>query len=59
MKTYALAFIRSEDGATLIEWSLIAALISMGAIACSAQFNSAVENFFGSVLQRAANAWPQ
>lgn len=41
-------FARDEDGATLIEYGLMAALIAVGAIAAFTALGGGLQNLFGS-----------
>ncbi len=49
-------FVQSEDGATAIEYGLIAALIAVSLIAALTMFSDNVLTLFGYVRERAGNA---
>lgn len=48
-----LAFLLNEDGATAIEYGLIAAIIAVGAIASFTVLGNGLTNIFGSTEQGA------
>jgi pilus assembly protein Flp/PilA len=49
-------FIRSEDGATAIEYGLIAGLVAVGIIAALTVFGGSVQGMFGRIRDKAGNA---
>jgi pilus assembly protein Flp/PilA len=51
-----VSFIQSEDGATAIEYGLIAALIAVTLIAAFVIFGDALVGLFGYVRDRSGNA---
>jgi pilus assembly protein Flp/PilA len=55
MSTLTL-FIRSEDGATAIEYGLIAGLIAVGLITAAMFFGDNLTGMFGFVRDRSSNA---
>jgi len=51
------AFWRSEDGATAIEYGLIAALIAVLTIAAMTLTGGGLQALFNAVTNRATNVW--
>ena len=49
MKTAALAFVRDENGATAIEYGLLAALIGVGIITAITQLSGNLNALFGGL----------
>ena len=49
-------FVRSEDGATAIEYGLIAAMIAVACIAAFIAFGGSVNGLFTTVNNKAGNA---
>jgi|EndMetStandDraft_7_1072992.scaffolds.fasta_scaffold15994_3 pilus assembly protein Flp/PilA len=54
--TVLAEFFHNEDGATAIEYGLIAALIAVGLIVAFTAFGSSLTNLFGQVRDRSAAA---
>ncbi|WP_331372045.1 Flp family type IVb pilin [Sinorhizobium chiapasense] len=50
-------FIRSRDGATVVEYGLVAALISVGLIVGLESFSDALLGLFDLVADTAESAW--
>ena len=51
------AFLRNEDGATAIEYGLIAALIAVLTIGAMTLTGGGLQALFGSIMNRATNIW--
>ena len=49
-------FVKDESGATAIEYGLIAALVSVAAIAALTALGNSLSNLFGTVSSSVANA---
>lgn len=49
MKTTFLKFIRDEEGATAIEYGLIAGLISVGLLVALTDIGGALQEIFGAI----------
>lgn len=49
-------FLANEDGATAIEYGLIAGLIAVGIIAALTVFGGSVQGMFGRISDKAGNA---
>ena len=49
MKTTFLKFIRDEEGATAIEYGLIAGLISVGLLVALTDIGTALQDIFGAI----------
>jgi pilus assembly protein Flp/PilA len=56
MPAIVSSFMRDQQGATAIEYGLIAALIAVTAIAGMTVFGGGLTNLFGYVSERSANA---
>jgi pilus assembly protein Flp/PilA len=56
MKALLGRFAASEDGATAIEYGMIAALIAISLITAFVAFGSSLTGLFGFVRDRAGNA---
>ena len=54
MGQFVLSFLRCENGATAIEYGLIAALVAVGAIAAMTALGGGVSNLFGSTEEGAS-----
>jgi len=52
-----LAFLRSETGATAIEYGLIAALIAVGALAGISTAGNSIQGVFTYAANKAGNVW--
>ncbi|MBP1885169.1 Flp family type IVb pilin [Sinorhizobium mexicanum] len=50
-------FIRSRDGATVVEYGLVAALISIGLIVGLESFSDSLLGLFDHVVDTAESAW--
>jgi pilus assembly protein Flp/PilA len=51
------AFLRNEEGATAIEYGLIAALIAVLTIGAMTLTGGSLQALFGAVTNRATNIW--
>ena len=56
MKNAILSFLKDESGATAIEYGLIAALVSVAAIAALRGMGESLSNLFGTVSGELASA---
>jgi pilus assembly protein Flp/PilA len=56
MKTFLNDFVSDESGATAIEYGLIAALVSVAAIAALSALGSALQDIFSTVSTELNNA---
>jgi pilus assembly protein Flp/PilA len=52
-----VSFLENEDGATAIEYGLIAALLAVGVIAAMTTFGNALTNLFGSTEEGAGEVF--
>jgi len=58
MLKHVKLFCRDEDGATAIEYGLIAALVAVAAIGALTTLGTSLNNIFGSVSNTLINATP-
>ena len=56
MLTKVIGFIRNEDGATAIEYGLIAALVSVAAIGALTAMGGSLNNMFNTVSSALSTA---
>ena len=56
MRAIVERFVRNQDGATAIEYGLIAALIAVGLIVAFTVFGQSLQGLFGHVRDTAGNA---
>jgi pilus assembly protein Flp/PilA len=56
MKNLMIRFVREEEGQDLIEYSLLAALISVASIAVMNPLSAAINTVFGAVTTALGNA---
>jgi pilus assembly protein Flp/PilA len=56
MSALVQRFVRCEDGATAIEYGLIAGLIAVGLIVAFTVFGQSLQGLFGTVRDKAGNA---
>lgn len=54
MGQIVVSFLRCEDGATAIEYGLIAALVAVGAISAMSALGGGLSNLFGSTEEGAS-----
>jgi pilus assembly protein Flp/PilA len=57
MARLLLAFMQDEDGATAIEYGLIAALIAVAAIVGMTATGTSIQGVFGYTANKAGNVW--
>ena len=56
LRRLVIRFVHNQSGATAIEYGLIAALVSVGAIAAMTTFGGNLGSLFGEVRDRAGGA---
>jgi pilus assembly protein Flp/PilA len=56
LRRVAIRFLKDENGATAIEYGLIAALVAVGAIAAVTAFGGSLTGLFGAVEDKAGGA---
>ena len=56
LRRVAIRFLKDENGATAIEYGLIAALIAVGAILAVTAFGNSLTGLFGAVEDKAGGA---
>lgn len=56
MKKYLLDFIREERGASAIEYSLIAGIVSMGIVFALTQISSSLQASFSAIVDMFSSA---
>lgn len=56
MKTYLLDFLREDRGATSIEYSLIAGVVSMGLVFALTRISSSLQGSFSEIVAMFSSA---